>query len=371
MQISLNTTGMQAGISVAADKDARDYCVVVVKGTFETNSRGEMTLAREQRPLVAADEHHGDPATTSIRYECDFALEKPLTDLIVVGKAVSPSGQRVTQVPVSLEVQGRKKSLQIIGERRWLRSLGSMLPSEPVPFVEMPLTFERAFGGQDESRGPGRASVERRNLVGVGFHPHRGAAQIEGTPLPNLERPGQRISSPRDQPEPIGLGHVGRAWAPRIAYAGTYDARWRDERAPFLPADFDSRYFQSAPADQQFPHFHGGERIRCIHMAAEPVVQYVIPSLRMPVRFRFVDREVEQMGVLDTVILEPHRSIAMLVWRARVPIGKKLNALQEISVGEQPRATQGTPIGYRNGKPVFSGLAAAIRWLRRHRGTRR
>jgi hypothetical protein len=371
MQITLNTTGMHTGISVATDKDARDFCVVVVKGTFETNARGEMTLAREQRTLVAADEHYGDPSITSIRHECDFALEKPLTDVVVVGKAVSPSGQRVPRLSVCLEVQGRKKSLQVVGERRWLRSLGSMLPCDPVPFVEMPLTFERAFGGQDESRGPGRASVEPRNLVGVGFHPHRDAAQIEGTPLPNLERPGQTISSPRDQPEPIGLGYVGRAWAPRIAYAGTYDTRWRDERAPFLPADFDSRYFQSAPADQQFPYFQGGERIRCVHMAAEPIVQYVIPSLPVPVGFRFVDREIERMGVLDTVILEPHHSLAMLVWRARVPIGKKLNALREIVVGARPRDTRGTPIAYRRGKPVFSGLDAAVRWLRARRGPRR
>jgi hypothetical protein len=249
--------------------------------------------------------------------------------------------------------------------------MGSLLPSEPVPFVEMPLTFDRAFGGQDDSRGPERVSVEHRNLVGVGFHPYRSAAQIDGTPLPNMERPGQMISSPRDCPEPIGLGHIGRAWAQRIAYAGTYDARWRDERAPFLPADFDSRYFQSAPTDQQFPHFRGGERIRCVHMAAEPIVQYVMPALRVPIRFHFVDREVERMGVLDTVILEPHLSLAMLVWRARVPIGKKLNVLREISVGERPHVRASTPIGYRNGKPVFSGLDAAIRWLRGRRGARR
>ncbi len=169
----------------------------------------------------------------------------------------------------------------------------------------------------------------------------------------------------------LGLGFVGRAWAPRIAYAGTYDARWRDERAPFLPADFDSRYFQSAPADQQFPHFQGGERIRCVHMAAKPVVQYVIPSLRVPVGFRFIDREIEQVGVLDTVILEPHHSLAMLVWRTRVPIGKKLNVLREIIVGERPRETRGTPVAYRRGKPVFDGLGAAVRWLRARRGSRR
>jgi hypothetical protein len=135
MQIALNTTGMQAGLSVATDKEARDFCVVVVKGTFETSAHGEMTLAREQRPLVAADEHHGDPATTSILYECDFALEKPLTDVVVAGKAVSPSGQRVTQLGVRLEVQGRKKDLLVFGERRWVHSLGSVFPSAPVPFA--------------------------------------------------------------------------------------------------------------------------------------------------------------------------------------------------------------------------------------------
>jgi hypothetical protein len=247
---------------------------------------------------------------------------------------------------------------------------GNIGPKD-VAVVEMPLLFERAFGGQDESRGPGQVAVEARNLVGVGFHPHRGAAQIEGTPVPNLERPERMITSRRDRPEPIGLGHVGRSWAQRLAYAGTYDARWRDERAPFLPANFDSRYFQSAPADQQFPHFQGGEQIRCVHMAEEPVVKYVIPSLRIPVRFHFVDREVEQIAVLDTVSLEPHLALATLVWRTRVPLGKKLNALQRISVGEQPRSKQSKPIGYRNGKPVFRGLDAAIRWLRSTRGTTR
>ncbi|HYO65317.1 MAG TPA: hypothetical protein VEU33_04485 [Archangium sp.] len=75
MQITLNTTGMQAGISVAADKDARDYCVVVVKGTFETNPRGEMTLAREQRTLVAADEHRHDQHPLRMRLRAREAAD--------------------------------------------------------------------------------------------------------------------------------------------------------------------------------------------------------------------------------------------------------------------------------------------------------
>ena len=49
---------------------------------------------------------------------------------------------------------------------------------------------------------------------------------------------------------PMALGPVGRGWRPRLSYAGTYDQHWIDEVFPFLPADFDDRYYQAAPEDQ-------------------------------------------------------------------------------------------------------------------------
>ena len=43
MQISKNTTSMEAGISVAVDKKGRDLCVVVIKGTFVIgNNAGQL-----------------------------------------------------------------------------------------------------------------------------------------------------------------------------------------------------------------------------------------------------------------------------------------------------------------------------------------
>jgi hypothetical protein len=371
MQITANTTGMEAGITVAVDKDARDHCVVVVKGTFQTDSQGRMTLASSQRPLVYVDEHYGEPDATAIRYECDFALQKQWTDVLVVGKAIAPQGQRVTELLVRLEVQGRAKDILVVGERRWLRTLGSVHQSHPVPFTELPLTFDRAFGGQDDSKGPGMGKVEQRNPTGVGFHPDRGKKEVEGRPLPNLEHPTQRITSYRAQVEPVGLGCIGRNWKPRVDYAGTYDQRWLDEVAPFLPANFDDRYFQSAPADQQFPLFEGGEVIRCVHMAAHPVVEYCIPSLKVPVSFGFVSGEVKRFGVLDTVILEPHRSLAILTWRASIPLGKNLHAVRSIAVGEQPQRTGAGPQAQRHGKPFFRNLNEAIRWLRKRRESSR
>jgi hypothetical protein len=350
---------MPAALAVIADKDARDYCVVVVKGTFVTGDGGPMHLAHEQDPFVYADQHYGDPETTSIRLESDFALDKPFTDVVVVGKAMAPGGSATPELVVRLEVEGRAKDAVIVGERRWVAAAGSLVTTRPLPFTEMPLVFERAFGGVDDTRGPDSTASETRNLVGVGFHPHRSARAIHDTALPNIEHP-------MDRSEPIGFGFVGRAWHPRSTFAGTYDQRWLETVCPFLPEDFDPRYNQGAPLDQQFPHFRGGEVLRCVHMAAQAVVTYVIPKIEVPVRFVFHDREVERAAILDTVVLEPHRGRAVLDWRARTVLGKKNDDLREIHVGALP-PLDGDHLGYRRGKPAFRGIAATIRWLNRGR----
>lgn len=366
MQIVANWTRMLAAMTVTADSDRRDYCVVVVKGTFLIDHAGAMRLAPEQAPFIHADEHHGAAETSSIRHESDFALHKPLTDVLIVGKAVAPGGRPVKQMVVTLDVQGRRKELLVTGDRQWTSTLVGLLPGKARPFVEMPLLFERAFGGVDDSQGPGRIAAEPRNLVGVGFQPHRKRDDIVGGLLPNIERPGQPVVGPRDRPDPIGVGCTGRSWAPRSRHAGTYDQRWLDNVCPFLPADFDHRYFQSAPQDQQFEHFRDDETIHCVHMAEAPRVTYKLPAISVPVRFRFRDRDVQEVGKLDTVILEPHHGQAMLVWRARVALGKKIESLREITVGHPP-VSAGASVGQRRGKPVFRGIEATLRWLKGRR----
>lgn len=367
MQISMNTTGMEAGVAVAIDKEGRDNCVVVIKGTFKVNPRGDLTLAQEQQPLVYADEHYGDPETTPIRYECDFAPSKPFAEVLVVGKAVAPNGEPVSRLVVQLEVQGRTKNVTVTGERRWVRTLGGVEASRTEPFTEMPLTFDRAFGGEDASLGPQNASVELRNLHGVGFYPYRSGTALVGQPLPNLEHPAQLISTPREQPDPIGVGVLGRGYAQRVSFAGTYDQHWLDKTCPFLPSDFDTRYFMSAPCDQWFPHFHAGEIIRCVHMAKQREVRYILPETIIPVNFKFNLRgDVDTEAKLDTVIVEPHLGRAMLCWRTCIPLGKKLNQLREIEVGDRNATIPPVePLEYRNGKPYFPNLQQAVAWLSR------
>ncbi|NVB38569.1 DUF2169 domain-containing protein [Pseudenhygromyxa sp. WMMC2535] len=347
MEIRSNTTGLAAGLSAQSDVDGREHCVVAVVGTYHADPDGQLHLAPEQHPPTMCDVHHGDPAQTSVAMEHDFALRKPATDVIVVGKAVAPNGEPVTELPVRLEVDGRSKDLLVIGERRWVRAGLGLRPSAPVPFTEMPLVFDQAYGGPSDLRNP----------LGVGADP------AEGQPLPNIEDPRAQLQGPRSRSAPVGVGCVGRSWDPRRAFAGTYDERWRAERCPFLPEDFDDRYFQCAPLDQQFPHFRGGELIRCVHMAERSVVTYRIPEQAPPVSFDFVAGRVERRAVLDTVILEPHHERVRLVWRASAPLTKKLTDLRGVDVGEQPLPARDGIIGYRRGKPVFPGIAATLRWL--------
>ena len=180
-------------------------------------------------------------------------------------------------------------------------------------------------------------------------------------PLPNLERHDALIGSMKTAPSPSAWGASGgvgsRASSTRAPTTRSGSKRWRPSSLP----DFDARYYQSAPVDQQFPLFKGGELIRCTHMAEEPLVEYRMPSLEVPVSFGFVDRVEERRAVLDTVILEPHLKVAMLLWRASVPLGKKLNALRAICVGEQPRRPA----------PAEEGPEERQAALRGHRGHHR
>lgn len=365
MQITSNTTGMQAGLTVSTDKDGRDHCVVVVKGTFMIGNDGTTTLAEEQEPFVYADAHYGDPGMTSIKYECDFAPFKPRTDVLVNGHAYAPGGKPVKKMTVSLEVGRVKKEVLVLGDRLWERGLFGLTASSPLPFTKMPLVYERAFGGSDHThKDQKKQGTELRNPVGVGFHKHSDAGFIKDTPLPNLEVPGQSISSWSDTPAPAGFGHLGRGWQPRITFAGTYDDQWLKDRFPFLPENFDQQYFQSAPLDQQVPHLRGGEIIRCLNMNESGSLMFELPESEIPVTFYFRDREAKPDMKLDTVMIEPDFPRVLFTWRTSVPLGRKLHALREIKVGKQP-APQAPR---RAGKPHFDSINDLVAWKKMNSG---
>ena len=364
MHIASNTTPFRAESFVSVDKHGRKHAVVVVKATFDVGADSECRVAELQAPFVYADQHHGDPGTTALRYESDFAPGKPRADVLLDAEAVAPSGQEVTALDVGFAGPGFVKRARVNGDRHWDDGLGGVRPSEPRPFRTLPLVWDRAFGGSDHSHEEERRNgSELRNPVGLGFHLNGRKKTILGKALPNIERHDDGMRSWSDKPEPVGFGPLGRAWHPRIGFAGTYDQRWMDEKLPFLPDDFDDRYFLSAPLDQQLPELTAGDTFRCLNMNEAGRFVVCLPRFSVPLRFRFDDRAESAALTADTLVLEPGLSRIVLIGRTSRPLPRKFTTLREIEVG--PAKYRPTP-----GKPRFRRLGDAVAALRRQRPSR-
>jgi hypothetical protein len=226
---------------------------------------------------------------------------------------------------VSLRVGSISKRVRVFGDRVW--RLG-MSMSRPEPFDTMPLVWERAYGGVDESREKVRA--EPRNPVGQGFHPPDDEEETEFW-LPNLEDPSQLISSRRHSPEPACFAPIAPHWEPRASHAGTYDERWQQERAPYLPDDFDPRFFQIAPSDQiAAGHLEGGETVEVQGATPGGVLRFRLPMVDLGITYVVDGVEQPRPAVLDTVILEPDQERVQLVWRTVLRCDKRALRVSEV-----------------------------------------
>jgi len=331
-----NTTPYQAELVPATDRDGYDRAVVVIKGTFRIVHGAEaLPLAEAQAPVAWVDEHHGEPATSSVRIEADTAFAKRGTDVVLVGRAYAPGG-RTRATDVELAVGPLSKTVRVIGDRKWYRSLATWKITDPVPFETMPLTYERAFGGNDTTHAnPEKHAGEPRNPVGTGFSRSGSKERLTDLPLPNLEDPADLIESWRESPAPVGFGFIGRAWAPRLAYAGTYDAAWQADRCPLLPEDFDERYFNGASAGLVSERFlEGGEPVRLVHADPTGELTFSLPRVRLAVRASVQGEIHDAVPDLDTVVIEPDAGRVMLTWRVAVPSGRNFLALDAVAIRE-------------------------------------
>ena len=338
----LNATRMKAAYAMGMKPDGRELLVVVVKGTFTIPSgfEGPPKLADVQEDFVMADRFSGDPGHSAPVCESDFAPIKPRCDVLLNGSAHAPGGKPVSRVQVGLRVGSLTKTFEVVGDRVWRRDLLSVAPTSPVPFVEMPISYDRAFGGTDTSHeDPRRHDAWMENPVGCGFHVNHAKEAIDGEPLPNTEEVGVAVTDPKGKYRPMSFGPIGRGWRPRARYAGTYDQAWIDDVFPFLPADFDERYFQSAPEDQQLDMLHGGEEVVLINLTPRGRTSFKLPTVRVPITFYLRDHtEREMQAVNDTLLIEPDAGRIIMLWRTALPLQRNMFEVAQVVVGTMPRA---------------------------------
>lgn len=334
-----NLTDMQAGYTMGVDKDAREHLVVCIKGTFNLPKNGKAPqLAEEQVPLVEADTFTGEAGLSAPVYESDFAPGKPRCDILLNGSAYARGGKPATKVPVGLRFGQMQKAFNVIGDRVWECSLLGTKASWAKPFVRMPINYDRAFGGVDDSqKRPEKVRAVPGNPVGVGYHHYISREVVDGKPLPNTEEFKHRITTPDKKYRPMSYGPIGRGWQPRASLAGTYDQNWIDNIFPFLPTDFDNAYFQAAPLDQQVPYPQGGELVMLTNLSPEGRVAFTFPRINLLVWFfRRNGEETEERAVVDTVMLEPDLERFTVTCRASTPLKKNMLEMQLVVAGYDP-----------------------------------
>jgi len=317
-----NYTPFVPGMFLFPDAEGCDTLYVVLKATFSF-AGGRLSIAGARRPIVVSDTFSGEPGASSLVYASEAHLLKPTTDVAVIGEAFAPGGRSTPSCAVLVSVGPVRKLVQVLGDRTWRTGIGGQRPSLPEPFVRMPVIYERAFGGSHDP-GRGEPAFEPRNPVGVGFRGNRSSAEMDGTPLPNIEDPRALIQSPGDVPPPAGLGFVAPAWEPRRGLAGTYDEAWRKARAPYLPADFHPRFFQAATPDLVCPApLVGGEPVELANLSPEGAVRFRLPMCAFDVEITVGDRVERPPMIMETVLLEPSESLVTLAFRGAVSCDKE------------------------------------------------
>ena len=333
-----NRTPFVAAIVPGLDREGRDTVTVIVKGTFDLGARTALAPSEKQIPIAHAETFHGEPGVSSIKYEADACPAKKGTDVVLVGHACSI--RPVPSLDVSLSVGPVRKIVRVTGDRAWFRSLGRIALSDPIAFTKMPLVYERSFGGGDRAiENEASRPRDPRNPLGVGFTSAVEPERIEGLRLPNLEDPDHRIETPADRPPVAGFGFIGRDWLPRRAFAGTYDDVWQAERFPFLPADFDDRFFNGAhPALVSARLFKGGEAVHVTNVTEAGELGFRLPSAPPRVALSIRRTVTDHLPALDTVLIEPDHKRVVLTWRVTVPCPRLFLYIDHVRISEKRAA---------------------------------
>lgn len=308
------TDAVYAPLIGADPRKQRHYVTNVVKMTFTIGGDGTLTpLPKSDQPGLQGDVTYMDDLGRSLKYPSDIPERKPLVDVTVNADACAPGGEPVTRLPVALSVAGHRKELLVYGNRRWQTDeAGLAYISDPESFTRMPLRWENSFGGM----------TIRQNPLGKGQGAAPGTERDETPvyPLPNVEDPNNLIGPANLEPAPVGFGAIPVFWETRERKFGTRDLFWANFRAPDPPKDYDPRYENAAPDDQQFQDLRGDEILALENMDPEqPHFRIALPALRPRlffVPFHDTDRQLRPLDLrLDTVHVDMHDRQLTMLWR--------------------------------------------------------
>ncbi|NHZ63880.1 DUF2169 family type VI secretion system accessory protein [Massilia genomosp. 1] len=339
MNIVIKTQFVVADIAIALDVAGHEHLVIAAKSTWTIPQPGQRPRPLPPQSLQQSDIYLGKSGESPMLYGSDFARFKPRCDVLFNASAHAPNSEPVDELLVAWQVGELRKGLRVVGPRIWRSRFGLLSLSKPEPFITQPLHYGLAFGGTRKyTKGRDEVMDETylENPVGLGWAGPRTASQLANTQAPSLEALDDPIRSPRNKHAAAAFSAIGRHWSPRKNYAGTYDAAWKSDVFPLLPADHDDRYHQCAPENQQMDYPQGGEAIVLRNMVkGRPDVRFALPTLnRQTVRVLRTDYSNELLKpVVDTLYFEPDEGRFSVVWRVSTPIRRRLQEFDTLAIG--------------------------------------
>lgn len=354
-----NHSGLPHLLYEKAAPSGERFDVLVLRGTFDFARDGEpMALATEQRPILLGDRYDGpvssQPLKAVIAEEGDLVLGKPGTDVLMQGHLRPRKGTPTELWQAELSLGSLSKTIRVNGPREIRDSLTGWRLGEATPVEQVPLDYRLAYGGcfydpEAPAEGAQAASVHYpMNAAGCGWLPssadfkrldsdvrqriEKQVSLIRRLPAPQLEDPLTPYKDPHQKLTPQGFGPIARWWEPRVSLQGTFDEQWQQHRSPLLPADFDPRFYQSAPASLvATPYLGGDEIVRLKGCLVEGECSMRLPSVAPMV---LIDESSPsghaQLPPLDTVRIDLDRRQATLLWR--LPLAQQA-APRRLSIG--------------------------------------
>lgn len=216
--------------------------IVSIFGMFDLADPNPDRLEGEQGLWIMAAKEL--PPGTAL----DIGMPKPQAEILIGGHAAAPADAPTDRVMLGCALGPMQKHLLVTGDRYWQMTGAGWRPTAPQPFVTMPLSPQRTFGGA------GYAS----NAQGTGYQARRRAMAGEAVALPNIEIPEHAVQSIEATPPTASFGPLALDAKERLQYAGTYDQAWLKSVAPALATDADPRLFLLAPQDQRLSGFLAG-----------------------------------------------------------------------------------------------------------------
>jgi hypothetical protein len=318
---------------------------VLAKRTYDIRPGHEAVRAEQDHPLVKADVYYDDgaPDSPTVQYETDLVAYKLATDIVLIGKAYAASAKPTAQMNVALEVAGRNKTLRVTGDRRCVYR-DSRAPSftDPVPFTEMEIRYDRAYGGKDLKSIPNLEFHYPRNHSGTGVVLKNVREAVDGLALPNVEDPADLLTPERvimgeperwnRQPLPQGFGWFQKSWYPRCSFVcsmppfvGIEDVL-REEELGLVPKGqialarqfklprYDARFHNGASLGFVLPYLSGGEPVKLTGLTPEGQLKFTLPNDRPRAMLDIGLGENELPMVLHTVLIRPDERQVDLVW---------------------------------------------------------